>query len=356
MTPRFAGAIDCDLHPTAPTMRTLLPYLDAYWREAVVTRGIDRLNLDLTAFPPMIDANARADWRPAAGAPGDLAQVQRQALDHFGTRFAILNCLHAAPVLHSEDMGAAFCRALNDWLAAEWLDRDPRLRASIVVPTQSPELAAEEIEHRAADRRFVQVLVPGMGDMPLGRRAHWPIYEAAQRHGLPVGIHAGSIYRHAPTALGWPSYYLEDYVSFSQGFESQLLSLVAEGVFTKFPRLTVVLIESGVTWLPGFMWRANKTWRGVRTEVPWVTRPPADIVRDHVRLTVQPVDAPPTDAQLARVLEQIGSDDMLLFATDYPHWQFDGDDALPAALAPLAQKIMVDNPLATYPRLMGATP
>ena len=43
---------------------------------------------------------------------------------------------------------------------------------------------------------------------------------------------------------------------------------------------------------------------------------------------------------------------MLLFATDYPHWQFEGDEVLPAGLPEnLLQKILVANPLATYPRL-----
>ena len=46
---------------------------------------------------------------------------------------------------------------------------------------------------------------------------------------------------------------------------------------------------------------------------------------------------------------------MLLFATDYPHWQFDGDDVLPAGLPErLLHKILIDNPLATYPRLQEA--
>ena len=96
-------------------------------------------------------------------------------------------------------------------------------------------------------------------------------------------------------------------------------------MFQKFPELKVVLIESGFTWLPHFLWRAGKTWRGVRPEVPWIDRPPAEIVRDHVRFTLQPVDAPKAEPEvLARTLEHMGSDDLLLFSTDYPHWQFDG--------------------------------
>jgi hypothetical protein len=71
-----------------------------------------------------------------------------------------------------------------------------------------------------------------------------------------------------------------------------------------------------------------------------------------VRLTLQPFDGPPDAATVMRVMEHIGSDEVLLFSTDYPHWQFDGLDAIPAGLDPgLAQKIMAENPLRTYPRL-----
>jgi predicted TIM-barrel fold metal-dependent hydrolase len=55
---------------------------------------------------------------------------------------------------------------------------------------------------------------------------------------------------------------------------------------------------------------------------------------------------------MERLLEQIGSDRMLLFSTDYPHWQFDGSRAFPPGFsAGLRRRVMVDNPLATYPRL-----
>jgi uncharacterized protein len=356
MTAITQGAIDCDIHPAVPGMQVLLPYLDEYWREHLVARGTDKLNLSITSYPPNAPISGRPDWRVKGSLPGgDLAALQRDALDAFGTRFAICNAIYAAQVLHSEDMAAVLCSAVNDWIAREWLDRETRLRASIMVPVQSPELAVKEIERCAKDPRFVQVLLLAMGELPLGRRTHWPIYEAAERLGLPIGVHAGSSYRHAPTPTGWPSYFVEDYVAQSFAFQSQLLSLLAEGVFTKFRRLKVVMIESGFTWLPPFLWRADKSWRGVRREIPWITEPPSDIIRRHVRFTIQPLDAPTDSSIMQKVVDQIGSDEMLLFSTDYPHWQFEREEVLPKGFSKgLLRKIMIDNPLATYTRLNEA--
>ncbi len=353
MDPSPFQPIDCDLHPAIPTTRVLLPYLDAYWREHITRRGLEADNLELSSFPANAPLNCRPDWRPERGPAGaDLALLQRHALDTFQSRYGILNVLNGAQILHSEDLSAALCRGINRWIAAEWLDRDPRLRASITVPVRSPELAAKEIERCAEDRRFVQVLLLSQTEMPLGRRQYWPVYRVAEKLGLPIGIHAGSAQLHPPSATGWFSYYLEDYVQQAQGFAGTLNSLLTEGVFVKFPKLKVVLIESGVTWFPAYMWRINKTWRGVRAETPWQERMPSEVIRENVRLTTQPFDAPETIGQVKTILEEIGSDRMLLFSTDYPHWHFDGADAVPEGLPPeLIRKILVDNPLETYPRL-----
>jgi predicted TIM-barrel fold metal-dependent hydrolase len=109
-----------------------------------------------------------------------------------------------------------------------------------------------------------------------------------------------------------------------------------------------------VSWIGPYLWRLSKFWRGVRNEVPWVDRSPIEFVRDHIRLTIQPFDAPPSAVEIGKLLDQMQSDEMLLFASDFPHWQFDGDDMLPAGIdAALRKKILIDNPLATYPRLGG---
>ena len=351
MSWRDVKPIDCDVHVVVPHTGVLLPYLDDYWRDYVTVRGVR--NLDMTSYPPTAPLTSRPDWRPETGHAGtDLALLRRHVFDELGAQIAICNVIWGAQALHHHHLAAALCRAVNSWLAAEWLDQEPRLRASIVVPWQNAAHAVEEIERCAADKRFVQVLLLAMADQPLGREHYWPIYEAAVRHGLPVAIHAGSAYRHAPTSLGWPSTLLEDYVGQASAFQNQLMSLICEGALAKFPNLKVVLVESGVTWLPAFMWRANKIWRAMRMETPWVDRPPAAILRDQVRLTLQPFDAPPDAALVEQVIEQIDSDRTILFATDYPHWQFDEDEVIPPGLsADLARRVLVDNALGTYPRL-----
>jgi len=348
------GAIDCDLHPGMPSMAELTPHLDPFWRDQFENRHIDRMGFVMTSYPPNSPFTGRPDWRTPQGQPGGgLDMIRAKALDPFSTRFAICNVLHGAIALFNEDMAAAVCAAVNNWTAKELLDREPRLRASILVPAHNPELAVKEIERVAGDKRFVQILLPVMGDMLLGRRIYWPVYEAAERHGLAVGVHAGSTYRWAPTPSGWPAHRTEDYVVQSAAFEGQVVSFLAEGVFQKFPKLRLVLMESGITWLPSLIWRTAKEWRGIRPEVPWIDRSPQEIIHEHVRLTLQPFDVPKDKPDIvARTLEHIGSDRMLLFSTDYPHWHFEDEDVLPNGVPEaMLQNLLIDNALETYSRL-----
>ena len=112
-----------------------------------------------------------------------------------------------------------------------------------------------------------------------------------------------------------------------------------------------MFIESGVSWLPSFHLArdqdlARRPGRGAVGQ-PFARRNhPRPHPRHHaaVRCT-----GPGT---VERIVEQIDCDEMLLFSSDYPHWQFEGDAITPPGLsASLLQRMRVDNPLATYPRL-----
>jgi predicted TIM-barrel fold metal-dependent hydrolase len=55
---------------------------------------------------------------------------------------------------------------------------------------------------------------------------------------------------------------------------------------------------------------------------------------------------------MARLMDHLGSDELLLWSSDWPHAHFEGDATVPQGLdQALLKKIMVDNPLATYARL-----
>lgn len=341
----MGSVIDADLHNVVPSVEALVPFLSDHWRE-YVRQSAFRGPVD-TAYPPGAPTSARPDARPGAGGPAgsSLDLLREQALDAWDAEYGILNCTYAVESIHNPDSAAAMARAVNDWQVAEWLEKEPRLRASIVVPSQQPALAVEEIDRLGDHPGFVQVILPVRSERPYGNRIYHPIFEAAARHDLAVGLHFGGAPGNPPTSSGWPSYYAEEYVGMSTAFQSQILSLIVEGVFDRFPSLRVALIEGGFTWLPGLMWRIDKEWKGLRREVPWNKKLPSEYIREHMRLTIQPVDAPPTPEQFYQVLDEMGSDDLLMFSTDYPHRHFDSpQEAIPFPLPDrLKPRVMSEN-------------
>jgi predicted TIM-barrel fold metal-dependent hydrolase len=341
--------VDADIHNELPSPDALYPYLAERWRRHHAMFGLP--GFAGTSYPRANPRAARADaWPPSGLPPGsDLPFLRAQLLDAWQIEYGILNPLIAIDGSHVE-YSAALAQAVNDWQVDAWLDREPRLRASIVIPYQDGDLAAAEIDRRGADRRFVQVLLLARTVEPLGRRRFWKIYEAAVRHDLPIGIHFGGSGGVPFTGAGWPSYYLEDHGGMPQALQAQVISLVCEGVFERYPTLKVVLIEGGFAWLPPLMWRLDRSWRQLREEVPLLREAPAAYIRRHFWLTTQPMDEPTRPAYFLQLLEQLAMPDRLMFATDYPHWDFDApDQAFPVKLpADWEQRVLAGNARTLY--------
>ncbi len=311
--------VDCDVHCAPASLDALEPYLGDYWREYIAEAGI-RLGGLVTSYPP---GAATTGHRVAAG----YDVLRERLLDAAGPDVAILNCLTLFETHRNPYYAAAVATALNDWLRTEWLDRDDRLRAGLVVSTLDIDAAVAEIDRVGGDGRFVQVLLPVRADAPYGNRCYHPIHEAAVRHGLAIGIHAWGRAANAPTPNGVTATYLQDYASNCQVAQLQVLSLVSEGVFTRFPDLRVSLVECGFSWLPSLLWRFDKDWRSIWREVPWVKEPPSEIVRRHFRATTQPAHLPADPRQAAEVVAMVGAA-WLLHASDHPHDHGPGEERL----------------------------
>lgn len=316
--------IDCDVHVNVPSLEAIFEHLDDVWVEASNERGFRRppgLNL---IYPPALETTARREWRPADGTmPASSIEVlARDLLDPCRVERAIINCYYAVDSVRHPDWGPALARAVNDWLIKEFLDKDSRLSASLVIPARDAVAAAEEIDRVGGHPGFVQVLLPVRTDRLYGQRVFWPMFEAMERHKLVAGLHWGGLAENGPTPTGYASWYVEEYAEEPQLFGSQMTSMIIEGLFQKFPGLRVSMLEGGFTWLPTWSWNMNKKWKGLRRDFPWVDRLPTEIIRDHFRFSIAPADLGPPE-QMERILRWLNSEDLLMYASDYPHLHTD---------------------------------
>src|SRR5690606_2084977 len=109
--------------------------------------------------------------------------VVRDHMNPLNVRRGILTGVYG-PTASSLDVdyAAAMCRAYNDYTLDKWLSVDDRFLAGIMVPTQDPIQAAEEIERLAGHPQLCCVRIAGGSErIPFGQRFYWPLWEAAAR-------------------------------------------------------------------------------------------------------------------------------------------------------------------------------
>jgi predicted TIM-barrel fold metal-dependent hydrolase len=324
--------IDCDIHPQlGDPEEGLLPYIEPAQRDWFRLQGP---TLGLPGYPwnhPTSFFRQDLDHEEAQPPSSTVAEVVRDVLDPFGVDVGVLNGDEGIYVslVASPYRAAEFARAHNDWIREQWLDADPRLRGGIVCAAQDPLAAAAEIRRVADDPRFVHVVVTGGSERPYGEPRYLPIFEAAAECGLPVAIHSGGEgmgLAAPPGGAGLPTFYIEWHTLGSAGsIMAHLVSLICHGVFERLPTLKVLLLEGGIAWLPGILWRLDTNWRALRADTPWLERKPSEVAREHVRFTTQPLEhTDGHDDLLFEMLAAAGAPEILCFASDYPHW--DGDD------------------------------
>lgn len=340
--------IDTDLHQTWCDPGEIFNRLPARFRN-------EGFLIPTSLYQNPVSVN-RLDAMGDEGEPagGSYEKMRTQHLDAFGIDRAILtgNGVLGLGVHPHAEFARAIAQAYNGALIETWLTWDDRFYGAMLVAPQDPRAAAEEIRRLGSHPRIVEVLMCSATRLPYGQKFYWPIYEAAQEMGLPVSLHPGTEMRGISNGFiaGPPSTYLEWHTNLSQNYMGQIVSLVCEGVFAKFPRLKLVAKEGGLAWIPGVLWRLDKNWKGLRSSVPWVRRLPSEYIVDHVRFTTQPIEEPEHPEFLPQLFRMIHAERTLMFSSDYPHWDNDSPrHALPKLDETLLERIFSGNAEETYP-------
>jgi predicted TIM-barrel fold metal-dependent hydrolase len=197
---------------------------------------------------------------------------------------------------------------------------------------------------------MAQILIKAEPRPSWGHPKYDPIWAAATKNDITVSCHLSrGHFEELPfPPVGLPSYNHDFMVTYSLLAANQVMSLIFDGVFDRFPNLRIVFVEHAFTWILPLMWRmdaiyeARKSWMDIK-------RKPSEYVKDNIKFTTQPLDYPEDKTELSRALEWMECDKILLFSSDYPHWTFDDPRWLVKHLPEHAREnVMFRNGIATY--------
>ena len=341
--------VDCDVHPELVRPDDLARYIDDRYLSRFLGRAVQSVIYPAPNGGFRVDAAGDGSGRPGS----DPAVLEAQLLEGAGVDYAILIPLVTGQSVDPE-LNAASQAGVNRWMAECWLseyNRHGRYRGSISVPINNPAAAVAEIERWGSHPYFAQVWVPHRSPLPYGHPQYRPIWEAAARHGLPVAVHANGAGQSAlPTPVGYCHYYIELHsVAEALAYAAHFTSLICEGLFDQVPGLRFVFVEGGFSWVAPLIWKLDRAWPQLRADCPGAQRLPSEYLYGHIRFTSQPVEEPADDRDLLHLYDLIDASRVLMFATDYPHWDYDDPArALPRLPAAQWRRIAYENAVELY--------
>lgn len=345
--------VDCDVHPFGDA-REISEYVPEPWRSRYYREYVQEVELNASLYTPPTHTTRVDATPPGGGVPGaDPAFVERQLLQEAGVDFANLIVLQPKIKQVNPEFESALFAGHNAWLDATWLGKHNwhgRYRGSLRVSPYDPDGAVREIERWAGHPYFSQVYIAPEATAPFGQPQFEPIFAVAERHGLPVAMH---VIRHTGmrnlTPAGFASYHVEVMTEWPLYFMSHLTSLVFEGGLDRHPGLRIVCVEGGFSWMAPLLWRLDRHWEALGSQVPGVRRRPSDALREQVRVTTQPLDEPEPQRALLQLLEWMGADRMLMFSSDYPHYDYDDPGwVLPRLPKAERERILFENACELY--------
>ncbi len=282
-------------------------------------RTLDRWFPPLDHFHAFIGETPPGSFRRDTGPDEWIAFMQDVGIDQ-----AVLyttSGLGVGKIFH-RDWAIALCKAYNNWLHEEYIQRSPRFQGMALIPMQDAEAAADELA-RAVELGFCGAMLPSTG-LPehLGAKQYWPVYEAANRLGCCLGVHGG-----AHSGLGFD--HMNNYtpvggMGHPMGLLINFSGVLFNGLMDRYPNVKWGFMEGGVAWMEVAVERFE---RAHETHIQWNPRgelaPAADesvteYIRKHVREGRLFVGCEGDEPTLAHASALIGSQ-AFVYSSDFPH-------------------------------------
>ncbi len=257
-------------------------------------------------------------------------ELVRRAMDSMGIDYTVA---FPTPMLllgmHPQaEVEVALGRAFNRWLVEELLPREPRIKAMMYLPFNDPEACVEVVEEFADAPGVIGFTVVSTRYKPVHHNSYMRLYAALHATGKPLAFHSG--FHWGDESMKQMNRFISMHaISFCYFNMIHLTNWIINGLPERFPELKVIWVESGLAWLPFMMQRLDSEYMMRSSEAPMLRRRPSEYIRD-MYFTSQPLET--SNLKLTQAtMEAIKADTQLLFASDWPHWDFDLPTTRPSA-------------------------
>jgi predicted TIM-barrel fold metal-dependent hydrolase len=250
----------------------------------------------------------------------DITGERLKSMDANGISMQILSVDSSGANLLSPEKGPAFAIQYNDLIAERIAGFGNRFTAFAHLPMTAPIAAADELERAVKEYHFRGAMIRGLTkDKFLDQPEFAPIFERAEKLGVPVYLHPGLppkgiadiYYNGLPNHSGMA----EALACYGWGWHSEtalhVLRLLFSGIFDRYPKLKLIIGHMG-EMLPMMMARSEKAFKPGNGGANQRTL--TDTFRDQVHITTSGFFTQPP---LKIALDTFGIDN-IMFSVDYP--------------------------------------
>jgi predicted TIM-barrel fold metal-dependent hydrolase len=324
--------IDCDAHYLEP-LREVATYVDEPWRSRLLSADPNKY-LPIGLGDRMLGGRIRRDDLDYGyGYGAEDADSIRATMAKIGIDAAVLvpNRIVTLGHVSMRDLVVALNTGFVRYMLDKVCSPEQGVYTMVIACWQDPEASAELIDQVADNPAIAGVCMMSAGaNPPLGDPNYDPIYEAAERHDLPMVFHGAPGLNHVEGAdFGAFQRLIESHsIGFAVNNMVGLTSMILQGIPERFPKLKFVFQECGLFWVPMMQYRLDEYYLKRRSEAPLLQGLPSEYIRERFYFGTQPIEAPKDQSHLEMVFDAANGYEHFVFCSDYPHFDYDDPAAI----------------------------
>jgi uncharacterized protein len=254
-------------------------------------------------------------------------ELARRSMDAMGLDYQVV---FPTPMLllgmhPQDDIEAAVGRAYNRWLIERILPQDERIKGLLYLPFNTPRACIDIVKDFGDAKGVIGFTICATRNKPVHHDTYMALYSLIEETGKPLAFHSG-FHWGDPSFMQLNRFISMHALSFVHYNLIHLTNWVINGLPERFPKLKVVWVESGLAWVPFIMQRLDHEFMMRVCEAPMLKRLPSEYIRE-MYFTSQPLEK--SNLQLLEAtFAAMRAETQLLFASDWPHWDFDPPSAI----------------------------